>query len=302
MANSLDTNLRGGDRSEYLAQFFLSALGTAVLVPRPEDQGFDYFCSLQRKNGRRLTFHAPFSVQLGSVKGDTLHKEFVYGGLTEAKIPQHKKWEIDFLRNQQTPFFVGTIDKAQLRFRLYSTSAMWFILHRFDRIGQIELRPDAMHDPIEGACLPDDLMTPDGALPTFSIPLGTPVIDLQIPDLATDKFEKAAEALEYVINIEQRNLVHRSLGVRFSQKLMDNRPNEIPQRLHYSFVPTPELRDTTLDWLRPIIITLAIHYKESLDDAALGKIRGMLELLPLSDEDRRILCDYAGMNLQAQST
>src|SRR5208283_4427330 len=166
MPNLSDANLHGGDQSEYLAQYMLSYLGAAAFVPRQEDNGIDFHCSLySNMDERQRTFRSPFTLQLGSVKADKTHKRFVYGGLTDSENPENRKhriWEIDFLRTQQLPFLVGTVDKSALRLRIYSTSCLWFVLHRWDHIGEIELCPDADHDPLTQSRV-DDLATPAGA-------------------------------------------------------------------------------------------------------------------------------------------
>ena len=298
MPNYLDKNLRGGDRSEYLAQYILSALGVAVQVPRPEDHGFDYFCSLQREEGRRLTFHSPFSVQLGSVDGSVSHKEFAYGGLTDHKDPekrQHKDWEIEFLRKQRLPFFVGTADKTQHRLRLYSTGPMWYVLHRNTKIGEIILCPEDTRN-LDTESKDGEILTPEGlSLPRLRIPLGLPVIDLSIMDLLTDKVDKAAKALEYAIRMEQQNLVYRDLDVQYFLRLDGHTPNEEGATYQYSFVPDRGVVEKTPNWLRPIMIMLALAYKRENNDLALEKLRGMLTLLPLSDVDKTILRKHAGL-------
>ena len=291
MPNYLDNNLRLGDRSEYLGQYFLSAMGVSVLVPRPEDIGFDYFCSLQRKHGRRLTFHSPFNVQMGSVSDEKLTKEFVYGGLTDHEDPAkrvHRAWEIDFLRDQRLPFFVGTIDKKNHRFRLYSTSAMWFVLRRVPVIGEIEFVPDATHDPIRESA-DGEITAPAGNLPRFKVPLGPPVVDITITDLGTPKFDAAATAMEYAVAMEHRNLVYQFLGVWYSLRLLDHKPNEAGSLMNYSYVGTGGNEALILGNLKPMIINLAIAFRDAKNFEALARICAILDLFDINAEDRKIL-------------
>jgi hypothetical protein len=65
------------NRGEYLAQYFLSALGVSTPVLRQEDIGADFFCALAHEDNKRLTFHSPFMVQHGSAAS----KDFVYGDI-----------------------------------------------------------------------------------------------------------------------------------------------------------------------------------------------------------------------------
>ena len=296
MPSALDKNLRSGDRSEYLAQYILSAMGVSVLVPRPEDYGIDCSCALQREEGRRLTFHSPFNVQVGSIDGDVSHKQFVYGGLTKNEDPSkraHRAWEIEFLRRQQLPFFAGTVDKKQHRLRLYSTSPMWYVLHRFAEVGEITLCPEAAHDIDKQT---DPLALPDGrSLPRFLVPLGPPVLDVTVMDLWNDSLDKAVEALANAIHIEQRNLLYRDLDVQYFLRLANYTPNQVTNQQYYSFVPHQAVLQKTPDWLRPVIIMMAMAYEMDGNAEAIEKIRGMLTLLPLSQEDKKILAQNAGI-------
>jgi hypothetical protein len=132
------------NRGEYLAQFFLSALGVSTPVLRQEDIGADFFCALAREEGKRLTFHSPFMVQHGSADS----KEFVFGGYDITKT----KWRedaIEWLYSQELPLFVCVTDREEARFRLYGTSAMWLLRYNFGSMFQVELKPDARHDPLQ---------------------------------------------------------------------------------------------------------------------------------------------------------
>ena len=48
-----------GNRGEYLAQYFLTALGVSAPVIRQEDIGVDFYCALAREENRKL--HVPFT-------------------------------------------------------------------------------------------------------------------------------------------------------------------------------------------------------------------------------------------------
>ena len=112
-----------GNRGEYLAQYFLSALGVSAPVIRQEDIGIDFYCALANEEERKLTFHSPYIVQHGAVS-----KIFVYGGYRKE---QWRKSELDWLFSQELPLFVCTTDHTKTRFRLYSTSAMWLLRYKF---------------------------------------------------------------------------------------------------------------------------------------------------------------------------
>src|SRR3954452_11427379 len=56
-----------GDRSEYLAQFLLSALGLCTFIPRQEDIGFDFSCSVADQQQGTLTFGYPYLISIKSL-------------------------------------------------------------------------------------------------------------------------------------------------------------------------------------------------------------------------------------------
>ena len=79
MPGSIWFPFRQGDRSEYLALYILSSLGISVYVPRTEDIGADFYCSLAKRDGNRVTFQLPFIVQ---VKSSSMRK-LSFGGPDE---------------------------------------------------------------------------------------------------------------------------------------------------------------------------------------------------------------------------
>ena len=75
--------------------------------------------------------------------------------------------EIEWLFSQELPLFVCTVDQADKRFRLYSTSAMWLLRHQYGhKMASIELCPDAYHDPLK------ESRTPEQVAPEYSANLG----------------------------------------------------------------------------------------------------------------------------------
>src|SRR5213076_2783758 len=119
MPATLAFGFHESNRGEYLAQYFLSALGVSAPVIRQEDIGVDFFCSLAREENNRLTFHSPFMVQQGAAGA----KAFIYGGYTKEEVWHSAS--IEWLFSQELPLFVCVTDRSKARFKLYSTSAMW---------------------------------------------------------------------------------------------------------------------------------------------------------------------------------
>jgi len=126
---------RQGDRSEYLALYMLSALGVVVKVPREEDIGADFQCSLAKFDGHRMTFYSPFLVQ---TKSSSL-KRISYGG--PDKEGRWRKEEITWLFSQELPLMLGFVDKDKMQLDLYSTSNMWPALYVGGEVGEVVLQP-----------------------------------------------------------------------------------------------------------------------------------------------------------------
>lgn len=288
MAFSRDSNLRMGDRSEYLAQYFLSALGVSVLVPRPEDIGFDCHCSLAEQSGRRQTYRWPYWVQIGS-EGS---KSFKYGGL-ERRTCKWRAWEVEGIRDVQIPFFVGLVDKAKHRLRLFSTSPKWYLFHYvWPTIGQLQLCPDDSRTPLK-VWETGQIKTSDGtSLPCFDVPLGPPIIDMTVGDIGTPAFDAMSKVLESAIVCEHWNIIYNSIGTPYFACPKENRqPNQPLDGWLYSFAFRFDKLDEQLDRIRPVCISVAGNYKYQNRHSDLEKLRPIFDLLPLSDEDRKIIHD-----------
>jgi hypothetical protein len=107
-------SFRQGDRSEYLAQYILSSLGIAIRVPREEDIGIDFYCSLANLKEGDLTFSSPFTVQIKSNS-----ENVSYGGVDKKNV--WKEHEIDWLFDQELPFLIGIADKEKHNIKLFIT-------------------------------------------------------------------------------------------------------------------------------------------------------------------------------------
>ena len=145
MPGALGYGWHEGSRGEYLAQYFLTALGVSAPVIRQEDIGIDFYCALARNEDKKLTFHSPYIVQHGASDS----KEFVYGGVKEKK---GRSGEIEIngamMRSsgsfpKSCRFLFAQLIKPKSHFRLYSTSAMWLLRYQFGReMTSIELCPE----------------------------------------------------------------------------------------------------------------------------------------------------------------
>ena len=277
MPGALGYGWHDGSRGEYLAQYFLTALGVSVPVIRQEDIGIDFYCALGHEENKRVTFHSPYMVQHGAVS-----KNFVYGGYRDN---HWRSYELDWLFSQELPLFVCTTDQENARFRLYSSSAMWLLRYQFgDKMAQVELCPDAHHDPLkESLC--EERVGPvenrEGL--AYWIPLGNPVVDLTINDLEAETRQRAINALRLAIEIEQINLTFRRLGVHVASWADSVRPNDpdslkgVGGSVFWNSRPGQNVA-RQIDALKNIAITLTMNFKAQEANSQLAHLAPVFRL------------------------
>jgi hypothetical protein len=279
---------RQGNRSEYLAQYILSALGVAVKVPIEEDVGADFHCSLAKFNGNLMTFFAPFLVQIKSIS----EKNIIYGGVGSNGI--WKKEEIEWLFSQELPLLIGLVDKKDLTLRLYTTSNMWAAWYFSGKIAQAILCPD---DPNQTT---DQILSPtkennaeevnewisnnvgDGL--KWKIPLGPALVSISYDDLENqERMNEFRRILSFALQLEQDNITYRRLFVHISKwpVVIDTNKNIMAQGIFVAANPVPGANtDDQLKSLYPILVTLAYNFKMQNKKAELAKIRKVLEMFP----------------------
>jgi hypothetical protein len=69
-------SVKKGDRAEYLAQYILSSIAVTVPVPRQEDFGSDFHCSMLRTEGQVVPPYLPFNIQIKRRSDETIETEF----------------------------------------------------------------------------------------------------------------------------------------------------------------------------------------------------------------------------------
>src|SRR5713101_3331786 len=102
-------SFRLGDRSEILVQHLLAGVAFTTPVPRQEDIGIDFLCSLitgYNANKQLLKAGPFFSVQAKS---------------SAEKIVYEKPHELDWIRNQENPLLVCVADREAAAMDVYST-------------------------------------------------------------------------------------------------------------------------------------------------------------------------------------
>src|ERR1043165_189330 len=127
-------SFREGDRSEYLAQFLLSAIRLCTTIPRQEDIGLDFLCSIADQEQDVLSFGYPFMVSVKSLSSPNI----------DLAVPEKRRAQkhVERLFRQDARLFFGVVDKNTVSLRLFSLLPLWFLFYEGGPVcGSISIRP-----------------------------------------------------------------------------------------------------------------------------------------------------------------
>ncbi len=249
---------RKGDRAEYLAQYILSAFSVCVPVPRQEDVGNDFHCSLLRKVDENLRPYLAFNIQIKSS-----YDPITIGGVTKGGA--WRRHEIEQFCALESPFLIGVVDIDEQRLDLYSTASRYFVgLWKGGIIPrQIELVPnlpageghlgDGTTDRLEAA--------PGMPAERWKLPIGQPIVKIKIAESDDEqKREEIKGLLEIYLRLDQQNIVLARLGLGYFEWPLIIRsnapPREIGVGLAYGSTPNP----LQLDGMMKMIASLLASY------------------------------------------
>jgi hypothetical protein len=185
---SLAANLHEGSRSEYLAQYALSALGMAALLPRQEDVGIDLQCALGERIGQRLSIRNYYLAQVKSTD------DF---GSYEGQ--DSVKW----LCAHRYPLIFVHVKKRTGDIAIYQTAELVQITHL-----------NALRVTLQ----------PGGPAPSFSarhgseeevvLTLGPPILAFSVANIGDDGWRThARQILRFWIELDQANIDKRVRGM-----------------------------------------------------------------------------------------
>lgn len=178
-----------GTRSEYLAHYVFSSLGTSVPVPHPEDTGLDLHCTLTERDGQRMWPIGYYSIQVKSTEDPWVFSS-----------SRSVRWLFEF----PTSVFFCIVTKKSLRIRVYQTSARFSIWGNPNFPDKITLFPGDVSS--EGLDWHDE----DG-----TINLGPPILDFILQQALDDAFlNEIAKVLQLWIETDNRNLMRQQVGVQ----------------------------------------------------------------------------------------
>jgi hypothetical protein len=211
---SIAPNFHEGARSEYLAQYVLTSFGTASLVPRPEDYGVDFFCSLGHRIGQRLHIENYYSVQ---VKSNT--DEVIYDG----------RKSVEWLTSLNSPLLLCCVSKSTNTVSIYAALG----------ICMLSAKTSLEYVRLVFESIPNEFKDAQGSPKPYvehknkqqvDVYLGKPILEFNVEKLSEEKFLLNAKSiLQKWIKIDQENLDHRSMGYTFYHMPDDYEPNEMPK-------------------------------------------------------------------------
>ena len=296
---------RDGDRSESYARIVLSALGLAVPVPREEDVGIDFYCTLGQEDGKFTRFFEPYNVQVKSASQKTLQ----FGG-ADKKTSAWKVHEIAWILTQYTPFFLALVNKRAARVDLFCTTTRWFPYHAPQVPYELLFRaytPDSNTDLHRG----DDARTalsvavpPGVEAVRWELPLGQPILSLTTSDVEQKSIVASArEILRQYIAIEVQNYVAAANRVSYFHWPLRITPNtQLKVRgefLQWYSQPTI-FTQLQLRNIAPLVATLLRTYESVNDNDKVTRLGGLLDMLP-QDPDLKLVREKIeeGIKMQA---
>jgi len=172
-----------------------------------------------------LTFANPFTIQIKSFS----KRKVVFG------TNNPEKWRnesITHLFSNETPFFIGIVNKEKNSLCIYDTTGIWQLYRNTQRnCSKIILVPgkedkyvwrnNHCKNPIDNW----NNSLADGF--EYLIDMGTPIIELNEKDIHDKKMlQNKIEALRSVINIERENIIKRNLGINCFKEIKKNIRNQ----------------------------------------------------------------------------
>jgi hypothetical protein len=201
---------RLGDRAELLVEQLLAALAFTTPVPRQEDIGVDFFCSLISQEERLLKAGPFFSVQSKS---------------STVPIVYEKSYELEWIENQENPLFICVADRDNLAMDVYST---WNLLCGIlggwrgqKRPTRISLMPGAQQYPWPGVENAED--------GSQEIRLGKPILRVTVTDMFNDdRIEQITAVMQEWVKLDRTNIMNRHADINWVLGPLQYETGEMP--------------------------------------------------------------------------
>jgi hypothetical protein len=273
-------NLRAGDQSEYLANYFFSLIGLVTPVPRQEDIGIDMVCNIADQEKGRLTFDYHYQLSVKSLSTPNIE-------LKPAKSEDGSLPHIAWLFRQSLPFLLAVIDKKEQEVRVFSTLPVWFLYYENSDYGSVSLVPRTGEDVGEDVGRPvkgDALDNPKGTF-HYTVDLGHPIARAKVSDLLDkEKLRAFKRNLRAAVDFGKITALQVQLGVPYFYWFAKTHPDgSLPTPAFYAReVPdVKEALDDVYSKIAPTLISLAMHYKVKNDLSNLDTLARLLNAVPI---------------------
>ncbi len=287
MSGVVQPDFRQGNRSEYLAQYLLSYLGTTVFVPRQEDVGIDFNCAISVASGHVEEIKEQFHVQIKSNITDDIE----FGEVAKTGKNQKTKWkqyELEWLFNLDNPLFIGIVNKDEGSLELYSTSFMWYNYwnRKFLTVKFLPNHPSGdmaeihVQEDIDISEWASDLETTEPKVKTV-VPMGPPIIKLTKENIRQSEVLPTLKNLfRLAIQIEQANITYKKLRLPYFNWLHKISTNSSFVGGFFYAIDKVLIEEQRLyQSLTPLLISLALLYKQT-NDQRFEIIMNALNLTP----------------------
>jgi len=192
-------SFRLGDRSELLVEHLLAGFAFTTRVPRQEDIGIDFLCSLiTGYDGEKLLRAGPFF----AVQAKRSAVEIVY----------EKPHELEWITNQENPFLLCVVDREADAMDVYST---WNLLCGVLGGGwEGKMKPCRIAlQAGESGGWPGVRNKPDGSQ---EILLGKPIIRITHDDLVDEtRTKEITDVIGRWVALDRFNIVNRHAGLNW---------------------------------------------------------------------------------------
>ncbi|HEX4825243.1 MAG TPA: hypothetical protein VFV19_13130 [Candidatus Polarisedimenticolaceae bacterium] len=280
-----------GNRAQLFATYVLSSVAAVVPVPVPMDFGYDLLCTLTRRERHALFAGRAFGVQVKS-RSDP---EIRYGGMNDRG--DWKRYELEWLYEQQQSFVVCVVDLKEWRVNLYSTQFMWWVPWQKGMPGEVVLVPDlslgdfteaegrSMQNRYRASPLPN---ASDGSRPgdgfSYRVPLGNPIVSVSVKEHEAAAFrDQVRRCLERWVGLDYRNLTHWRLKVPYVEEWITWVTNEAPEppaKLWHFFNDNPDQNiPEILSSISPAIASLMHNLNHQKQYGKLDVVRPLAALI-----------------------
>lgn len=201
-----------GDNAELFAQYVLSSFAFSTPILRQDDVGHDFYCVLSEREGNLLRAGPFFTVQVKNERRNLIYE---------------KTHEVEWIKKQDSPFFVCVSNRDDLTVELYST---WNRLNGFllSDASKIILSFEPLEIDYPNAFTKQDKTEQ-------IIPLGKPILKVSLQEmLDNDKKEELKNVLKKWIEIDRENIVYSQTGMfwvvgpqKYETNVLPNRGNDI---------------------------------------------------------------------------